>query len=167
MRTLRNWKLLFDEHCPLCRAYTKGFVNSGMLEAGGRVAYQQAQSLTVLPDMNRARNEIALINTETGEVYYGLESILKLIGHSYPWISKICRTKAAFYLLSKLYAFISYNRKVIVPSDSSADSCVPDVNYVWRLVYLIFAWLISSVLLLSSAIISAEFYRLIAGFVNA
>ena len=35
-------------------------------------------------DRQRAVNEIALVNTETGEVEYGIKSLFKVIGNSAP-----------------------------------------------------------------------------------
>ena len=54
------------------------------------------------------------------------------------------------FLLKKLYKFISYNRKVIVPSKSKVTNgieCVPTFNVKYRLSYILLATLFTAVLL--------------------
>ncbi len=41
MKTLTNQTLLYDEDCPLCRAYTSGFIATGMLDEKGRKPYSE------------------------------------------------------------------------------------------------------------------------------
>ena len=56
----------------MCNLYTKAFVSTGLLEKNGRAAYQETAIETCpMVDRQRAANEIALINQETGEVTYG------------------------------------------------------------------------------------------------
>lgn len=76
MKTLKYHIILYDAECPMCKMYTKGFVNSGMLDNTGRAPYQEMPSM-VCPyvDQQRAINEIALVNTQTGEVDYGIKSL--------------------------------------------------------------------------------------------
>lgn len=83
MRTLRNHIILYDEECPMCKAYTRGFVKAGMLGDEGRQSYQQVPAaFCPLIDKQRAADEIALVNTETGTVSYGIDSLFTVIGHS-------------------------------------------------------------------------------------
>jgi hypothetical protein len=80
-------------------------------------------------------------------VIYGIDSLLKVLDHSMPWIEHVGNFKLVKYLLKKLYAFISYNRKVIIPSKANPSSklqCVPHFNYSYRYSYIVFALLITS-----------------------
>ncbi|MBL0103534.1 MAG: DUF393 domain-containing protein [Bacteroidetes bacterium] len=148
MKTLGNYKLIFDAECPLCRTYSSTFVKAGMLEKGGIEAYQKINQTTKdLIDTDRARNEIALVNETTGEVHYGLDSIFTVLGNSWPWLKKFFDATGVRFVLRRLYYFISFNRKIIVPSGNATDTCVPDVRLDYRWAYIIFCWLITSLIL--------------------
>jgi hypothetical protein len=85
MKTLAGYTILYDAECPMCNLYSKAFVKTGMLDNSGRVPYQQMPA-NVCPyvDRQRAVNEIALVNSQTGEVNYGIRSLFKVIGNSFP-----------------------------------------------------------------------------------
>ncbi len=148
MKTLKNHVLLFDQNCPLCRSYTGAFVKTGMLDPNGRQAYgHPLQTNYSELDNDRARNEIALVNTKTGEVAYGIDSLFRIIANAFPVFSPLFRFTPFRWLMKKLYAFISYNRKVIIPSTPGTDRCRPDVNITWRWAWILFTWLITSTIL--------------------
>lgn len=151
MRTLENQTLLYDEDCPLYRSYTSTFIKTGMLDANGRKPFHQITDLEMdFVDMQRAKNEIALIDYKTKSVSYGIDSLLKVIGNAIPIIDKIGNAKVCYFLLKKLYAFISYNRKVIIPSKKLKNErlqCEPDLNLKYRIGYLIFGILITGMIL--------------------
>lgn len=151
MKTLYNQTLLYDEDCPLCRAYTTGFIQAGMLGTNGKkpfVALSASERKFI--DLKRAANEIALVDNENKTVLYGIDSLLKVIGNSFPWMAKTGHWKPVNFLLRKLYAFISYNRKVIIPSAKKPENelvCVPDFNFRYRLLFIAFAGLMTSLVL--------------------
>lgn len=150
MRTLENQTLLYDEDCPLCRVYTSGFTKAGMLDENGKKSYcQLSDEEQNFIDVKRASNEIALVDNENKTVIYGIDSLLKVIGFSFPWIEKIGTVKPIKFFLKKLYSFISYNRKVIIPSKINKEiklQCVPDFSYKYRILYILFAILVSSLI---------------------
>lgn len=162
MATLENHTLLYDTSCPLCAAYTKGFVASGMLGANGRCSYEEGiANYSHLLDSDRARNEIALVDTEKGSVMYGIESMNYVITHSLPFLKPVLNNAAVLFFLKKFYAFISYNRKVIAPSPGYLQQrCVPDFNIPYRLAYLA----LSAIL---TAMILSSYSRLLHGVVPA
>ena len=147
MKTLENQTLLYDEDCPMCNLYTAGFIKAGMMDKNGRkpfVAITEDEQEYI--DIQRATNEIALVNHHNKTVIYGIDSLLTIIGHSFPWMKKIGTTEPIYFLLKKLYKFISYNRKVIIPSrekEHTTLQCVPDFNFTYRYVYLVFATVIT------------------------
>ncbi|WP_437921928.1 DCC1-like thiol-disulfide oxidoreductase family protein [Sphingobacterium sp. LRF_L2] len=159
MKTLKNHLILFDAECPMCRIYTRAFVKSGMLDSDGRMAYQEVstQDCPVL-DRQRAINEIALFNRETGEVTYGVESLFKIFATSFPMLKPLFLWRPFLWLMSKIYAFISFNRRVIIPATSANDrfELQPTFKLNYRLAYLFFTWLLTSVIL-------ASYGRLILG----
>lgn len=166
MKTLNHHVLIFDEDCPMCRAYTGAFIKSGMLDENGRKAYCAMDDATSsLLDLNKARNEIALLNTKTGNVIYGIDSLFTVLAHAFPFFAPVFRFRPFRWLMKKVYAFISYNRKVIIPSDHNKTGCVPDRNLTYRWVYIVFTWLVTSLVLtrysgfLNGLIPESKFFR--------
>ena len=151
MKTLENQTLLYDEDCPLCRVYTSGFIKAGMLDENGKKPYcQLSDEEQNFIDVKRASNEIALVDNQNKTVIYGIDSLLKVIGFSFPWMEKIGNLKPIKFFLKKLYSFISYNRKVIIPSKIEKEiklQCVPDFNFKYRILYILFAAITSSLLI--------------------
>ena len=144
MKTLKNHMILFDSECPMCRVYTKAFVQTGMLGKDNRAAYQTDMEI-VCPviDRQRAVNEIALVNTQSGEVTYGVESLFKVIGNAWPVFGPLFRFRPFAWLMSKVYAFIAYNRRVIIPAGKTEDAFKfqPTFKLHYRITYLLFTWL--------------------------
>lgn len=151
MKTLENQTLLYDEDCPLCRVYTSGFIKAGMLDENGKKPYcQLSDEEQNFIDVKRASNEIALVDNQSKTVIYGIDSLLKVIGFSFPWMEKIGNLKPIKFFLKKLYFFISYNRKVIIASKIKKEinlQCVPDFNFKYRILYILFAAITSSFLI--------------------
>lgn len=161
MKTLQNHVILFDNECPMCYAYTKTFIKTGMLDKNGREAYQNMPSnICPLVDRQRAANEIALVNTQTGEVTYGIQSLFKIIGHALPIFKKLFSFGPFVYVMQRFYAFISYNRKVIIPAKIKANTIQPGFKIQYRLVYLLFTWLVTAYILTAYAGLLTHFVPL-------
>lgn len=150
MTTLKNHSLLYDTNCPLCSAYTKGFIKAGMLDEHGRISYEKGlEKYGACVDADRSRHEIALVNTVNGNVRYGIDSLVYIIAAKFPFLNPLLNNRVVLFLLKKLYAFISYNRKVIAPSATYlSQSCVPDFNIAYRILYILFSAAITSTVLL-------------------
>lgn len=161
MKTLKNHTIIYDDECPMCDLYTNAFVRTGMLEPGGRVPFGNLdQELLSLIDRDRSCNEIALVDMAQGRVTYGVESIFAIIGNRFPWMERLFRFAAFRWAMKKLYSFISYNRKAIVPGKvfEKPESCIPSFHLKYRWAYIIFAWLITAPVL---AAYSTRLYPLI------
>ena len=153
MKVLKDYSLIYDDQCPLCKTYTKAFVLTGVLEENGRQAFQEVSEETcTLIDRKRACNEIALVNNKTGEVIYGIDSILKIATTVIPFSKFIFHFPPIYWFLKKLYSFISFNRKIIMPSQKINDTCTPDFNLKYRITYLIFTWSITAYILMQYSI---------------
>jgi len=143
MKTLENHLILFDAECPLCNISAKAFVKTGLFKDGGRASYQNApaQVCSVI-DRQRAANEIALVNLKNGEVTYGVKSLFKIIGNAFPLFNPIFSFKPFIWLMSKFYAFIAYNRRVIVPAATNDAHFIyqPSLKIKYRVAYLLFTW---------------------------
>jgi hypothetical protein len=149
MRTLKNHTILFDAECPMCNLYTKAFVNAGLLDKAGREAYQRGGSSCSVVDIQRAVNEIALVDNTTGEVIYGMKSLIKVLSRSFPMLEIIFKFKPFLWLAEKSYAFVSYNRRVIIPADTeqSIFPVQPSFRKDYRLAYLLFTGLATAAIL--------------------
>ncbi len=151
MKTLHDHSLIYDKDCPLCAGYTSAFIKTGMLDSQGREAFSNmSEGTTIAIDLERAKDEIALVDRKTGIVTYGIDSMLKVIGHAFPLVKKIGNLSPIHFALKKLYAFISYNRKVIIPSKPSQDDtfeCVPKFSYTYRWLYILMTLSITSLIL--------------------
>jgi predicted DCC family thiol-disulfide oxidoreductase YuxK len=154
MKTLNNHVILYDGECPMCSVYTQAFVKAGMLEKSGRADYQQNMD-AVCPaiDRQRAVDEIALVDLQTGEVTYGIRSLFKVIGNACPAFIPLFGCKPFIWLTSKVYAFISYNRRVIIPAANEANGFAwqPSFKLHYRIVYLLFTWFCTGYILTAYA----------------
>ena len=150
MKTLHKQVLVYDKDCALCSLYTSAFLKAGMLDSHGRQNFCELD-LQDYPQMDtaRSRDEIALINTQTGNVSYGIDSLFKIIGNSIPVFQPLFRLFIFRWLMDKLYSFISLNRKVIAPAKifEQPGSCTPSYNLRYRWAYIILSWIFTSVVL--------------------
>ena len=154
MKTLKDHMVLFDAECPMCNIYTQAFVKTGMLDSNGRVAYQHvAENSCPAYDRQRAVNEIALVNLKSGEVTYGIQSLFKIIANAWPVFMPLFTFKPFVWLMTKVYAFISYNRRVIIPSSKiEADFAYhPTFKRRYRVAYLLFTWFCTGFILTAYA----------------
>lgn len=148
MKILNNHKLLIDNECPMCRIYGGAFEKYKYVEKGTCLAYQNADEyLMTVVDKDRARNEIALLDTKTNEVIYGIDALTKILALRIPLIGKIMDLTFVKFFMSYVYKFISQNRKVIAPSKNPHSVCVPDVQLKYRLAYLVLVAVFSSIVL--------------------
>lgn len=143
--SLTNHTLIYDEACPMCNMYTKAFIKQGYLDNEGRIPYQVVP-FEQCPQLSaqRAANEIALLNRQTGEVTYGIDSLLKVLSARYRCLGKFCNLKLVHILLQYLYTFVSYNRKCIAPAPekNSTNACQPSVSWSSRIAFIISAGVI-------------------------
>jgi len=164
MKTLKNHIILYDSECPMCSVYSRAFTTSGMLDSNGRAPYQEMPAIVCpVVDRQRAVNEIALVDTTTGEVSYGIHSLFKVISHSFPVFGPLFRWQPFVWLMTKLYAFISYNRKVIIPPpmpvNTSTPANTPSFSLRYRLLYLAFTLFVSGFIL-------TRYARLLTGLIT-
>lgn len=139
MKTLKNNTLLYDKDCPLCRAYTKSFVSCKLLDENGRSAYNEtAGNVLTHVDMARAKDEIALVNHGENTVMYGIDGLIHIFTHERNWLKKLLHAVPIYYIIKFFYFFVSYNRKLIAPSQTmyGANDCSPSFNLFFRILYI-------------------------------
>ncbi len=117
MKTLDDYVILYDKECPLCNLYTAAFIKTKMLNPDGRAAYTEADDLIALHNVNRAKacDEIALINTKTGQVKYGVDSLMHILQNRFTCFTPLFKNPAVKAFASFFYSLVSFNRKVIIP----------------------------------------------------
>lgn len=140
MATLTHKTLLYDGACPMCQAYSQGFVKLGTLTPQGRVSLMDADQATLAKvDIDRARHEIPLVDTQTGEVLYGVDALASIIGNMVPALATLSTKTWAKAPFRPLYSFISYNRRVIAGTGNSpcGRDYAPDFNLGWRIALIV------------------------------
>lgn len=131
--------LIYDNECPLCAAYTSAFVKTGMLEKEGRKSFDEVPAYIFdVIDKEKCNNEIPLVDTGSGKVWYGIDALLEIIGNKIPLIRSIGKLAPVNWTLKKMYKLISYNRKIIVAVESRAlYNCSPAFNIKYQLLFLL------------------------------
>ncbi len=151
MKTLENNILIYDCDCPMCTIYSGAFIKSGMLDRQGRMPYNDMSSqVKNLLDLDKSRNEIALVDVKQNKVIYGLDSLLIIVGNNFPIVKFLFRFSLLYWLIKKIYSLISYNRKVIAPTRelNPEGACIPDYNVKYRIAFialssLFVAWILN------------------------
>jgi hypothetical protein len=136
---LENKVIVYDDSCPMCRAYTSGFVRMGILQAQNRVGFAHAApGITCHLDLTRARHEIPLVDLQTGEVTYGIDALFLVITHRYPVFTRLFKSARFRASVYSLYQLVTYNRRVIAGCAPPCDGfdCAPDFHPGARLRYL-------------------------------
>lgn len=160
MKTLHDHTIIYDDECPMCNLYTGAFINAKVLDENGRVAFSKMpESLRQQIDSKRACNEIALVNVKNGHVFYGVDSIMTIVGHRFPLLQPLFNLALFRWMVSRFYSFISYNRKVIAPGKifEPANRCTPDYHIGYRWAYIVVAWLVTSFILTKYALLVTNF----------
>ncbi len=142
--------IIYDDSCPLCAAYTSGFVKAGFIDTHGRQSFSNvAPALLQQIDQQRSVNEIPVIDTTTNTVWYGIDALLEILQQKIPFAKPIGNIKPIKWLLQKLYKFISYNRRIIVAGKATAGNfdCTPTFNAPYRLIFLAVFLIINTLLL--------------------
>lgn len=135
--------LYYDADCPLCVAYTGAFVKWGWMKESERVAWDRLEGEALEHvDADRSRHEIALYDKETRQVWYGVDSLLAILGKKVPLIEKIGHIAPVHTSLKAFYKLITYNRKIIAgkSAESCKGSCNPDFNLRWRITWIVLAF---------------------------
>jgi predicted DCC family thiol-disulfide oxidoreductase YuxK len=146
----QNKILLYDDYCPLCSWYSGLFVKYGLLDKKNRVGFSTADpSLLTAIDIERGKDEIPLLDLQTGQALYGIEALLDILGAKSRLIKKAGEWRPVNWLLKKLYKFISYNRKVIVARKCGKGvyDCSPAFDPFYRVLFMVFFFVFNSVML--------------------
>jgi len=137
MKTLENKTLIYDSNCPLCCWYTDKFIQMGALPKNGRISFNDLnEKEKSFLDEHRSKHQIPLLDAKTGKVHYGIDGLTLILSNVFPLFEKVLTNEFCKKLVQPLYNFISYNRRIIVPSkiaENQTMDCAPDFHVGWRL----------------------------------
>jgi predicted DCC family thiol-disulfide oxidoreductase YuxK len=145
---MKDKAIIYDNNCPMCALYTEGFVKWGLMESQNRIAFSQLdqQAFIEQVDWHRAKHEIPLVDLLGGQTLYGLQALTHILSQKIPWLHTILQHKPFYSLCKGLYNFISYNRRIIIPTtrtSSTGFDCTPDFHLIYRIAFILFAILSS------------------------
>jgi hypothetical protein len=138
-KNLDSKVIIYDDVCPLCKAYTSGFVRVGWLRPENRIGFAEAPAeLIGRIDIDRARHEIPLFDRATGETIYGKEALFFILGEAIPVFKPLFRMGLFRAFIFGPYQIITYNRRIIANSQPPANGfdCAPDFNAFYRWLYI-------------------------------
>ncbi|GAB4034812.1 hypothetical protein GCM10028809_41580 [Spirosoma gilvum] len=107
-----------------------------------RIGGNQLADKTILNrlDLQRARHEIPLIDLDGGETLYGVDTWIYAIGQHSQATEKLLSLNWFNSFMKRLYAFISYNRRIIITSPPGRWQLLdlqPDFNLIQRLLFIL------------------------------
>lgn len=139
--------IIYDDNCPLCKAYTTAFVQGGFLQNENRISFTEVNMQQFKIDWQKAKHEIPLVDLKTGEVKYGVDALAEILQQKIFFIKPILNIQLVNWFVKKLYKLISYNRKIIVASTPTASvnfDCTPDFNFFWRWMFITVCFLLNT-----------------------
>lgn len=147
MKTAATKAIIYDDQCPMCVAYTSGFVKWGILKKENRVSFSTLHETgyTAQIDPERSRREIPLVDMNGGQTLYGVDALLYLLSQRIPLIKTVGEWKPVYWFVNRIYRLVSFNRRVIVGSRFVATQvdCAPAYNIKYRILFLVFAALVA------------------------
>lgn len=151
MKTIHAPKaLIYDSDCTLCAAYSRAFVKLGVLGPHERIAFAELdrQEFIARLDAQRQGNEIPLVDLGGGTTLYGIDALLCLLERRWPLLVRVCRVQPFYGFFRRLYALISYNRRIILAKNycSSKYNCAPAFNRNYRIAFLFVAAIIAGLI---------------------
>lgn len=134
--------VIYDESCPMCRLYTKGMVAADRSGQLGRLGNHHLTDRVIISrlDEQRARHEIPLVDLDGGETLYGIDTWAYAFGQRSQLITRALTRSWLRAALRSLYAFISYNRRIIVataPGRWNLFDLTPDFRPGYRLSFAV------------------------------
>ena len=145
---LKQKQIIYDDTCPMCQWYTGAFVKYGFLAEQNRVSFTELHSQQLddyQVDANTARHEIPLVDLEGNQPIYGLDSLIYILQSRWPIVGKAMKIKPLYWFFKKMYALVSYNRRVMAPTvpQTTGFDCAPDFHLRYRMFFICFAWVVS------------------------
>lgn len=138
MKTLEHKLIVYDSSCRVCTSLRSIILLITSIPAGKTIAYRALPAdLQKKVDLNRFRNEMALIDTTEDTTLYGAEGVMIIFNACWSWFRILMRFSVFRFLFRHFYKTIAFNRYVIAPPDVliSCD-CYPEINVRYRTGYV-------------------------------
>ncbi|WP_461135755.1 thiol-disulfide oxidoreductase DCC family protein [Spirosoma lituiforme] len=133
--------IIYDASCPMCRLYTKGMVAADPSGCLMRLSSSQLTPENISRiDQQRARHEIPLVDLDGGETLYGVDTWIYAFGKQNKRIERVLSLSWIKVCLQTLYAFISYNRRIIITSAPGRWNLLdlqPDFRLAYRFAFIL------------------------------
>ena len=164
---LHNKVIIYDDSCPMCKLYTYWFVAWGFLKPENRIGFATAPpEITAHVDLDLGRHEIPLYDRSTHETIYGLRALTIILGHRWTWLRPLFASRPFWWLFYPIYQIITYNRRVMAGCGHCGGfDCAPDLNRLYRGLYLLATGLLTSAFVVALAASSTPYARLGTGLV--
>lgn len=144
---IRQHKLLIDKNCPMCQLYGKGFKKLNMVDSDTICYYQTVDNKIISQiDAERAKSEVALYDGSTNQTIYGVDAFLTIFQQDNRLLKALFSFKPVYWLATKMYRFISFNRHVIagIPQKPTERDCTPVIHKPYRWTYILLVAVITS-----------------------
>jgi len=135
--------LLYDGECAACSAFGTRLSRAGTVSSA---TYQEMAGELEGVAVDRAVNEVAMVNRATGKVTYGAETLMALAQSRHPGLAPLFRQGWFRWVAEKLYRFIAYNRRVLLPTRTT-HAVQPSFHAGYRTAYIVVAWLVTATFL--------------------
>lgn len=131
--------LVYDGDCPMCGWISERFGRLGLVDEEHRRPYQAFEG-DVAWKMEEAgiRNEMLVLDPDTGELRSGIDGFLWLLGESrLSWSQGLLSVAPVRWLLELAYRTIAYNRRILAPPPRGiVCACDPDPHGGFRALFV-------------------------------
>lgn len=141
--------IIYDDSCPLCVLYTTWFVKKGWLPKEGKISFSQLEEPYLsLIDTQKSKHYIPYVDPNTKQVWYGPEALVQILKPNFPILEKLYNIGILKKASHIAYDFISYNRRVIAAKQATICNfdCAPEFSKFWRIAFILFATIISTLI---------------------
>lgn len=132
--------LVYDGDCPMCGWISRRFGELGLADDENRRPYQSFEGdLAQRLEGAGIRNEMLVLDTESGELRAGIDGFLWLLSDSrWGGLAGALSLAPARALMRLVYRTIAYNRRVLAPPPRGiVCACDPDPHAGFRTLFIV------------------------------
>lgn len=148
MKTLKNKLIIYDSNCKVCSSMKEVITKVTSVPEQKIKAYKDLPAeLSAKVDVEKFKNEMALIDLSEGKTLYGAEGVAYIFSSQYKLVGLLLAIKPLFYVFDFLYRMQAYNRYIIAaPKSKFHCDCFPDKVIFYRIAYIVFTVSVASFL---------------------
>ena len=146
---------VYDGNCPLCSSLGQAAKNIGWLNDNNLMAYHDLPAAWKEKiDPEHFKYEMALIDLNEDQTYYGLQGIGRALEHRFPGFLRMLQKPWFYRVINFLYVLLSRNRYFILSKQPIVCDCEPPFSFKMRFSFIMMMSVLS---LLVSSIIGGVF----------